>query len=224
VTGVPAESPFADRLVVVLGPRGGGTTWLVKLLLAHPRLAGTEAESTMFTALIALWENSLRLDGEGVCAYLDRNELLGQMRVFCDRMFTEGRDHHQPTASWFVESSPDDVDAIPVLADIYPDAWYIHILRDGRDVVRSVLQSPFGSDGAAAAAEYWAWSVAQVELHRWRLPRFREVRYEELAADPLALVEDLFEWMGLPVDDRIKDELRERAGGRAPRATVGGDD
>ena len=49
--------------------------------------------------------------------------------------------------------------------------------------------------------------MRQVSRHRWRLPRFREVRYEDLLADPVSRTTELLEWMGLPVDAGTADRI-----------------
>jgi len=211
VTGVPCESALEDRLVIVLGTMRSGTSWLVQLLLAHPEVGGNAAESALFNALWDFWENAHSEYGEGVSALLGQGELAVAWRQFSDRIFLAARDRYSPEASWFVEKTPGHVDRIPLMAVTYPDAWYVHIVRDGRDVVRSILESPFGTDDPTDAAGYWVDAVRKVEQQRWRLPRFREVRYEQLVADPVGEVRGLFEWMGLAVDADVNDRLAQRA-------------
>jgi len=202
----PCESPFADRTVVLLGPVRSGTTWLVELLLAHPALGGLSWESTIFLALWDLWENAHRADGEGIGAYLSDDEIAAALRRFCDSLFSVA------DAEWYVEKTPDNVNRVPLIATAYPDAWYIHIIRDGRDVVRSQVVAPWGTNDPADAARNWVWAVRQVRRHRWRLDRYREVRYEDLVEDPVGQTTALLEWMGLPVDGEVAAGIKERIG------------
>jgi hypothetical protein len=206
-----AASPFADRTVFVLGPVRSGTTWLVQLLLAHPELAGLSWESTLFMGLWDVWENAHRADGEGISAQLDEQDLAAVLRVFCDSVFSMGRDETGGGAPWFVEKTPDNVNRLPLMATVYPDAWYVHVLRDGRDVVRSQLRAPWGTDDAAEAARNWVLGVRQVRSHAWRLQRFTEVRYEDVCADPVARIADLLHWMGVGTGDDVTREIKERA-------------
>ena len=134
MTGAPSESPFANRTVIVLGPVRSGTTWLVELLLAHPALAGLSWESTIFMALWDLWENAHRADGEGISAYLGPDEVAAALRGFCDRTFSVA------DGEWFVEKTPDNVNRIPLISAAYPDAWYVHLIRDGREVAASLAE------------------------------------------------------------------------------------
>lgn len=207
----PYPSPFADRAAFVFGCPRSGTTWLVHLLLAHPDIAGADAESLVFNALEDFWNNAHRSDGEGVSAYLGDGGVGVAQRVFCDGIFAAARNRFFPEASWFVEKTPDHVFRLPAMAMTYPDGWFIHVLRDGRDVARSLAKAPFGPPDPGGAAAMWVNAVQQVQLHHWRLPRFIEIRYEELVADPVGQTIGLFEWMGLEVDDTVRAELAERA-------------
>ena len=208
----PCESAFANRIVIVLGTPRSGTTWLAQLLLSHPDLAGADAESSVFRGLRDFWANAWRADGEGLATCMERAELAAVLRQFSDRIFGGARDLHGPAATWFVEKTPDHVHRIPLMAATYPDAWYIHILRDGRDVARSHARAPFGPTDVSETARLWAWRVRVVQQQRWRLARFREVRYERLTEDPVGEVSDLLAWMGLDPDDDVRRRLAHAAG------------
>jgi len=218
----PCASAFADANVFVLGTRRSGTTWLAELLLAHPDVAGAEAtepvagqfvpqESVIFGGVSDLWVNASRADGEGMAAYLPPVEVAGALRAFCDRIFAAGRARHGPRARRFVEKSPDNNKRLPLMATTHPDAWYVHIVRDGRDVSRSLASVHFGPGNLAASAAEWVRDVRLVREHRWRLSRYREVRYEDLLADPVGQVGDLLRWVGLDVDAQVTRRLSERA-------------
>src|SRR5207249_11212078 len=91
-----------------------------------------------------------------------------------------------------------------------PDAWYINLVRDGRDVARSHVRTGNWANNVGEAAHDWVWSIRAVERHRWRLRRFRRVRYEDLLADPDGRTGELLEWMGLPVDESAAHRIAER--------------
>jgi hypothetical protein len=223
VTGPPGDSIFANRTVFVLGGRRSGTTWLSQLLLSHPDLGGIEAfehegdavpvEPLVFSALGDLWANAHRPDHDGLLTCLDRPAIAGALRAFCDRMFGAAVEHHAPGATWYVDKTPDNIDRLTIMAGVYPDAWFVNIVRDGRDVVRSLLAAPFSDitkvDDAAAD---WVRVVRDALGYSWRLERFREIRYEQLLLDPVGEASGILEWFGLPVTDEVRAELGERAG------------
>jgi hypothetical protein len=222
VTATPGESPFAGRAVIVLAGLRTGSTWLSELLLSHPELAGLSAieingqpepaESGIFGAVSNVWLGRARVDGEGINALVTDEQIAAAVRRFCDGLFARARDSTSPDAKWFVEKTPDNVKRVPMLSEIYPDGWYVHLVRDGRDVARSVAEASFGTDDVAEAAATWATEYRWVSANAWRLRRFRQIRYEQLLADPVGTMTAVFDWMSLPVDDSVLERLHERAG------------
>jgi LPS sulfotransferase NodH len=206
----PCESPFADRGVIVLATTRSGSTWLVELLGAHPAVGTTKGESTIFHALNDLWLNLHDPHG-GLAGYMDRREVIAAMRQFCDGVFGSAIARQAPGATWFVEKTPGQANRIPLMAATHPDAWFIRLIRDGRDVVRSVIRTPWGNKEPGPAAGDWSRGVSDALQDSWRLERVREVRYEDLVVDPVGVVSELFEWMGLDVDADVERELKERA-------------
>jgi hypothetical protein len=73
-----------------------------------------------------------------------------------------------------------------MLAEEFPEARFIHLVRDGRDVVLSLRDQPFAPSSFTGAAEYWSGRVRRARRAGERLGRERylEVRYEDLVADP----------------------------------------
>ena len=93
--------------------------------------------------------------------------------------------------------------AIPMIASLLPEAKFIHIIRDGRNVALSLVEAPFGPKALAPAAHFWAHRVHKGRADGLRLgaDRYREVRYEDLVADPESQLRPLCGFLGLPFDD-----------------------
>ncbi|MEO6323509.1 MAG: sulfotransferase [Thermoanaerobaculia bacterium] len=97
------------------------------------------------------------------------------------------------------DQSPEYVLAIPLLEQLFPRALYLHVVRDPRDVVSSVLPLHFGAHSAAIAALYWNESVAGWWAAERRVPASRrfEVRYEDLVAEPVAVFKAMAGFLGI---------------------------
>ena len=116
--------------------------------------------------------------------------------------------------------------------DCYPDAWYLHIVRDREAVIRSLMRAPFMEDrsreGCAAHRDR---VVENIRRCFGDLPRYREFAYEDLRRDPAQGCREIFEWVGLAADDDTLDVVRalsrerfsERGAG-APAAANGSPD
>jgi len=111
------------------------------------------------------------------------------------------------------DKTPRYVRSIPTLHALWPEAKFVHLIRDGRDVCLSALEWRSGgelarrfetwkTDPVATAGIWWDWLV--------RLGReagadlgpdlYREVRYESLVADPRGECERLCEFLDIPFD------------------------
>lgn len=111
------------------------------------------------------------------------------------------------------DKTPSYVIHIPLLADLFPEARFIHLIRDGRDVALSYLDMDFGPSTVGEAAIYWRRFVLLGRTAGRRLgpERYREVRYEDLLDDPESTLGDLCGFVGLNPDPAML-RFSERAG------------
>lgn len=203
VAPTPSD-PLRDRVVIVLGAARSGTTWLHRMLCAHPDIAGTETgETWLFPDIAPLWADDLR-------AAVGDETLERGLREFCDVLLDSMRERLKPAATHVCEKTPATVWRLPMLAAVYPDAYYVHVVRDGRDAVVSMVESGFMDGDLAAAARTWVDAVSRARGGSAELPKFREVRYEDLLADPSGGVTALWEWIGLTALADAEAALQER--------------
>jgi hypothetical protein len=99
--------------------------------------------------------------------------------------------------SFIGDNTPLYVLSIPWLLELFPDAKFMHVVRDPRDVVCSVLSMRFGADDPIVAAMEWqhalgCWLMAE----RMISPANRiEIRYEDLCVSTESTFGKLIEWM-----------------------------
>jgi hypothetical protein len=202
---------WEGHLVVVVGCGRSGTTWLERMLMAAPQAGGVDgAESFVFEQGSPLWQHL-----EEMAPLVTRERLVCALRAFYDTVFAEALAAHTPAATMFVEKTPLHSLILPQLGAVYPDASYVHVVRDGRDVARSISEvSFFGIPDPGDAARLWRRVLVEVRAASRDLSRYRDVRYEDLLADPVEQVGALLRWLGLEVDDSVRAELVSRAGHR----------
>jgi hypothetical protein len=112
--------------------------------------------------------------------------------------------------------SPDRVRQIPTLHCLWPQARFVHIIRDGRDVCLSVLNwrkveslaegfATWRDDPITTAALWWEWQVRQNREDGCALgtARYYEIRYEALVADPAAECAALCAFLAVPYSDAM---------------------
>lgn len=111
--------------------------------------------------------------------------------------------------------NPRSMYVLPLIHELYPQLWFIHLIRDGRDMAFSGNQnqprkhyaSLFGRGPAVdgdpvAAIELWdaANRGAADWAERTLGERYIRIRFEDLCRDPLPVVEDLLRRLDLPVE------------------------
>jgi hypothetical protein len=86
-----------------------------------------------------------------------------------------------PSSRW-VDHTPVNVRHAATLAEIFPAAKFIHIVRDGRAVAASILPLDWGPNTIDGVADWWTSSLAYgLATESWCRPgRAIRVRYEDL--------------------------------------------
>jgi hypothetical protein len=120
------------------------------------------------------------------------------------------------------DKTPRYVMHIPLLASLWPDARFIHLIRDGRNVALSYADLPFGPKSVATAAKLWS-SRVEVGLRDGRAlggKRYLEISYEDLVEDPEGEAKDLCEFLHLDFDSGMLNYPQEAAGAVLSRAKL----
>ncbi len=131
-------------------------------------------------------------------------------------------------ARW-AEKTPQNIRHLDWILARFPRASVVHIIRDGRDVVCSMREHPDWRwrDGAwqkvivdrplAWYAQRWLADTAAGMA--WREdPRYVEVRYEDLVADPTAIMRTVSDAIGEPAEDDWLASVGERTRAQTTQA------
>jgi hypothetical protein len=88
---------------------------------------------------------------------------------------------------------------LPTIADLLPEARFIHLIRDGRAVAASVrgLWFAAGNTMEALAAD-WVACVSAARADAPHCPHYLEVRYEDLVTAPRATLREICDFVDLP--------------------------
>jgi hypothetical protein len=203
----------------IFGQHRSGTTWVFDLL-THPAEVAGVFESWMFTPEFGFgsllhWGHWDPDHVDKVTKKFERRPGLGQLVAHevvvdqCRALAEEWLGNAlAPGQRFLVEKSPDHLYATRIIDEFWPDARYVHVLRDGRDVLVSARAAlswdPWMPSHLSArdAAARWRRVVEQSRsLARELGPRFLEVRYEDLKADPVGWARKLFAFSSIPVDE-----------------------
>ena len=214
------EAPSGPPLFVVGCGRSGST--LLRLMLdAHPDLA-VPGESHFIPQLRRMFPDPV--DGGTLTAALLRTPHFRHWKVAESSVRERVRSLRTPTFAAVIASAfeanadeqgkrrwgdktPIHVRSIPLLSGLWPDARFVHLIRDGRDVALSYLSLPWGPDTVWAAALKWRRDVGTGIRDGQPLgtSRYLEVRYEELVAAPADALRAICAFAGLRFDEAMLD-------------------
>jgi len=103
-----------------------------------------------------------------------------------------------PNAHMWGDQSPLHTLYLPYIKRVFPNASYLHLLRDGRDVVSSSLEH-YGSDTLFEAVLRWKTSLKRIDRFQKTLApeQYIEVRYENLVREPEPTLRRVCEFIGI---------------------------
>jgi len=97
----------------------------------------------------------------------------------------------------WINKTPDYVQQLPTLHQLFPDLRFIHCIRDGRDIACSVMTRPWGPKTVPEAATWWKDKIESgVQYGKAHPEQYLEVRYEDVIRDPAAQLRRIFCWLG----------------------------
>src|SRR5262249_39863051 len=220
-------------LFIVGCPRSG-TTLLQRIADAHPQIAITP--ETHWIPRYFERRKGLTLDGwvtrkliRKLIAYhkfhqlgIGRKELKALLAPgqpvsyarFVSGIFDlYGRAHEKPLVG---DKTPGYARSIPTVHALWPEAKFVHLIRDGRDVCLSAInwrkpgqllsrQPTWKEDAVITIALWWLWHVRLGREEGFALgpARYHEVRYESLVARPEDECVKLCAFLGVPYDEAM---------------------
>jgi hypothetical protein len=220
--------PLDERVVFVVGSPRSGTTFLGRSLGSLPGFVDLGEVGPLKAAIPRL-------------AQVPPDEAAEEIRrqlVLTRRLALAGR--LRP-----VEQTPETAFVVDAAQRAFPQASFVHALRDGRDVACSLLERGWlragraGGDDAGLpygpsarfwveperSAEFplasdarraaWAWR-RYVEAVRSAAARLHEVRYERLHTDPEGIAVELAAFLGVRPDP-LREALRQAHGASVGR-------
>lgn len=140
--------------------------------------AGIDAEQ-IFNKIEGSWRYTI-WDLERESVELEGNDSYADLIMSIVK--TYGKKVGKPDADIWVDHTPENIKYVASLSEIFTNARYIHLVRDGRAVASSIMSLDWGPNSVFMAAHWWASELAaglaaESFLDKDRIMR---VRYEDL--------------------------------------------
>jgi hypothetical protein len=221
-------------LFFIIGAPKSGTTWLQQLINHHPQIYCI-GEGLFFEALMPLLKRTLGEHNKAIQTknqmlynsdegfpYFVNNHLYYLFAASVLMILNKDEGKHHPIIG---EKTPGNAAHLPLLARIFPEAKFIHIIRDGRDcavsgwfhIYRDTPEwakktYPQFVDYANSFAKNWQKSVRLGYKYVNRNPdRCFELKFEDLHQSPYAVMKSLFTFLGAHGDSDTVNACIERA-------------
>lgn len=217
--------------LIFLSSGRAGTTLLRSMLVVNGQIAiPPESFALAFTALQyqamqeQSWYNLVRLVislFEGIemfhewevdlhPVYVQARALAPQERSLAriiDLVFMHYARVHYPNANLWGDQSPYNTRRLRWIMAVFPQARYLHILRDGRDVVASYKAKGSARETVDWAIDRWSVAVRTARQAQKRLPDegFLEIRYEDLVRDSEATLQRVCQFAGIDYNANMLD-------------------
>jgi hypothetical protein len=220
--------------VFIVGCPRSGTTLLRRLVDTHPQIAiihqsrfipnfferrrGLTSEGLVTTKLVdrlleARGVKNLKTSREMLESLVEAREPVSYSTFVTGVFDLYGKGQGKRLVG---DKTPAYVRRIPTLHALWPEARFVHLIRDGRDVGMSAINwrkadhalgrfSTWGVDQITTAAVWWEWHVrlGQEDGGSLAPQLYHEVRYEALVSEPAKACEKLCDFLDLPYDDAM---------------------
>jgi hypothetical protein len=221
------------RIAAILGAPRSGTTWLQQLLGSHDQIV-TPQETSLFNEYLRplheAWDRQENSLGEVLVAVRGgehtAGRLVGLPTILEPSRFDDlSRAYIQalqdaclaakPSARLVLEKTPSNSYNVRLIKQLSPAAKLVHLVRDPRDVVVSLLDASAWELGSAR----WVPRTAEKAAIRW-LRHFNaaregsqygddylEVRYEDLRQDPTRVLGSVLTFLDITTNEVTVNEL-----------------
>ena len=239
---------MSNPFVFIVGCSRSGTTLLQHVVAAHPQIAiipetrwfarwyekrcGVTTDGMVTSEMISMLLEKHRLFRD-IDLGIRPEELYALVADGCGMRYSDfvgllfdryGEARGKPLVG---NKTPGFVRRLATLHELWPQAKFVHIIRDGRDVCLSMMQkreatrkrvkpgrfATIEDDPMITMALWWEWDVRLGRETGDALGRqcYYEMRYEAFVSDPEAACRGLCGFLGVPYDGRMLEHHRAKA-------------
>ena len=222
------------KLVWIFGSPRSGSSWLLRLLTGNPDIAPVN-ESYLGAHLVPVggeveageyYEHGERAED---ASYFFARDYMPVLRPLLQELVLRGFDNQlrqmgfDPVPRWVVIKEPNGSHAADTIVSLLPRSRMLFLLRDGRDVVDSLVDAMLGSESWWAErtrqlgrppqerlafvtqhSQLWVRRTMASQRAFESLPEDQRllVRYEDILAETPTHLGRIFDWLGLEVKEK----------------------
>jgi hypothetical protein len=187
------------------------------LLSASP-LVATGVETQLFSiyarSLFDAWRDGQNQRRVGLRNLFDEDEYFNLVRDFSSRSLARLL-ASKPGATVLLEKTPDHALYWRDILRLFPDASFIHLIRDPRGVVASMQAArqtwaAWKSPMISKSCAHWIENVTAAREIRNATSNYLEIRYRDLKQDGINTLRSVFAWCGINIPETEVEEILRR--------------
>lgn len=208
-----------QHLFIIGAPRSG-TTWLQIMIGSHSRVA-TTVELTLFSHYIAPLIKGWEIEKEnidkgrweqGLPFIWSQSEFNDFLKLFIEKVYDKVHAKN-PFATHILDKHPGYSKYVKLIQSHLPEAKFIHMIRDGRDVAASMISARnnmgFGEGTIEGAAREWKENVLASKIISDDKEKYFEIRYEDMLNDTFNSLKKIFTFCKLDINNEELNEIIE---------------
>jgi len=210
-----------DHAIFIIGCDRSGTTFLGSLIGTHSKCIVTpesqfkadcysDKEKTSFdpeksfkeiqnTRRFKNWDTDISFTK----SEFDQVENYSELLLYIVKKYNIKKSYKKTARIW-VDHTPQNTEDLDLLKSLYPNAKFIHIVRDGRAVAASHQNLTWGPKGMKNMAIYWLKKLALGFAYEVKYPKdVLSIRYEDLLNDTETTVKQITDFVDIKYEKNM---------------------
>jgi hypothetical protein len=212
---VSGSKVLERQFIFIIGAARSGTTWVHRLIADHPQVAALRGvELTVFPRYVAIPVSQYRAERAdalagrwrlGLGAIWDEERFAAHIRGLLSEAYGDVL-AARPDATHILDKHPNSSRYVPLIAEWLPQARFVHVIRDGREVAVSAMSvnkrvGHSAGEIGQAARDWDEFTRKAIDAGRLLGDRYLEVRYDRLRSGGVPALRAVFDHCRLPVSD-----------------------
>ncbi|MFP4521878.1 MAG: sulfotransferase family protein [Fibrobacterota bacterium] len=201
------------------GAGRSGTTLLRVMIDSHPEIA-CGPEIKIFGQTASLWKMAVNSQVKNILGEygLSKDEIDANFRNFCFSFIEKFR--KSKGASMWAEKTPTNISHLPFFMEVFPGSRFIHMIRDGRDVVSSLIKQEWTTLTPSGKSEkiWYTKDIVHASIY-WKKvnidaikfisdnpsyqSRYMRVFYEDLVNNPEKILNNICDFLNIDFSEEM---------------------
>ena len=190
------------KFIFLCGLHRSGTSPLFRILREHPQISGfrdTGAPEDEGQHLQSVFLPAKSYGGPGSFGFAKEAHLTEKSSLITEenreKLFAEWSSHWDLSKPWLLEKSPPNLIRTRFLQAIFPESYFIVILR--HPIAASLATTKWTSSSLRSLVEHWLHCHLLFESDRRHLRQVHVLKYEDLIRSSESEVQRIFKFLGL---------------------------